>query len=55
MILLKVTKTQGFTLSLEDTVFGKPKGGGVILIPLAVNLILKYQAIFTFYLHFIYI
>ena len=24
MIILKVTKTQGFTLSLEDTLFEKP-------------------------------
>ena len=24
MIMLKVTKNQGFTLSLEDTFFGKP-------------------------------
>ena len=24
MIILKVTKNQGFTLSLEDTFFGKP-------------------------------
>ena len=27
MIILKVTKEQGFTLSLEDTVFEKPEGG----------------------------
>ena len=26
MIILKVTKNQGFTLSLEDTVFEKPQG-----------------------------
>ena len=26
-IILKVTKNQGFTLSLEDTFFGKPQGG----------------------------
>ena len=27
MIILKVTKNQGFTLSLEDTSFEKPHGG----------------------------
>ena len=27
MIILKVTKNQGFTLSLEDTLFEKPQGG----------------------------
>ena len=27
-IVLKVTKNQGFTLSLEDTFFEKPQGGG---------------------------
>ena len=36
MIILKVTKNKGFTLSLEDTFFEKPQGkggGGVKLIP----------------------
>ena len=28
MIILKVTKDQGFTFSLEDTFFKKPQGGG---------------------------
>ena len=28
MIILKVTKNQGFTLCLEDTVFEKPQDGG---------------------------
>ena len=28
MIILKFTKNQGFTLSLEDTAFEKPHGGG---------------------------
>ena len=28
MITLKVTKNQDFTLSLEDTFFEKPQGGG---------------------------
>ena len=28
MIILKVTKKQGFTLSLEDTFFEKPQGRG---------------------------
>ena len=27
-IILKVTKNQGFTLPLEDTIFEKPQGGG---------------------------
>ena len=27
-IILKVTKNQGFTFSLEDTFFEKPQGGG---------------------------
>ena len=27
MIILKVTKNQGFSLSLEDTFFEKPQGG----------------------------
>ena len=27
MIMLKVTKNQGFILSLEDTFFEKPQGG----------------------------
>ena len=27
MMILKVTKNQGFTLSLEDTVLEKPQGG----------------------------
>ena len=30
MIILKVTKTQGFTLSLEDTFLEKPQEGGQI-------------------------
>ena len=29
MIILKVTKKQGFTLSLEDTFLEKPKGGQI--------------------------
>ena len=29
MIILKVTKNQGFTLYLEDTIFKKPQGVGV--------------------------
>ena len=34
-IILKVTKNQGFSLSLEDTFFEKPhgEGGGVKLTP----------------------
>ena len=36
MIILKVTKNKGFTLSVEDTFFEKPQGdeGGVKLTPL---------------------
>ena len=30
-IILKVTTNQGFTLSLEETFFEKPQGGGVKL------------------------
>ena len=33
MIILKVTKNQGFTLFLEDTFFEKPQGVGVKLTP----------------------
>ena len=29
MIILKVTKNQGLTLSLEDTFFEKPQGGQI--------------------------
>ena len=29
MIILKFTKKQGFTLSLQDTFFKKPEGGGM--------------------------
>ena len=32
-IILKVTKNEGFTLSLEDTFFRKPHGGRVNLTP----------------------
>ena len=32
-IMLKVTKNQGFTLSLEDTFFEKSQGEGVKLTP----------------------
>ena len=31
MIILKVTKNQGFTISLEDTFVEKPQWGGVKL------------------------
>ena len=31
--MLKVTKKQGFTVSLEDTFFEKPQGGGSIWTP----------------------
>ena len=32
-IILTVTKNQAFILSLEDTIFKRPKGGGVKLTP----------------------
>ena len=32
-IILKVTKSQGFTLSVEDIFFEKPQGGGQIDLP----------------------
>ena len=31
MIILKVTKNQGFTFSLEDTVFEKPPPAALVL------------------------
>ena len=34
MMILKVTKNQGFTLSLEDTFFEKPQEGRAKLSPL---------------------
>ena len=36
MIISKVTKNQGFTLSLEDTFLEKSQGGGQIETPPAV-------------------
>ena len=33
MIILKDTKKQGFTLSLEDTFFEKPQGGQIDPLP----------------------
>ena len=41
MIILKVTKNQGFTLSLEDIFFEKPQGGQIDLPPLPAVLGLK--------------
>ena len=38
MIILKVTKNQGFTLYLEDTIFEKPQGGGCQIDPPSVAL-----------------
>ena len=29
-VILKITKNQGFTLSLEDTLFEKPQGGQMV-------------------------
>ena len=39
MIMLKVTKNQGFTLSIEDAFFEKPQGGGQIDLPAILGLI----------------
>ena len=47
MIILKVTKNQGFTLFLEDTFFEKPQGGGGQIDPPAV-LGLKFVIAFKF-------
>ena len=41
MIILKVTKNQGFTLSLEDTFFEKPQGGGQFDPPAVLGLKIK--------------
>ena len=39
MIILKVTKRQGFTLSLEDTFFEKPQRGQIDPPPAVLGLI----------------
>ena len=44
MIILKVTKNQGFILSLEDTFFEKPQGEGVNLTTPSAALGLIYYA-----------
>ena len=47
MIILKVTKSQGFNLTLEDTLFENPQGG-VKLTPspaLAVLVLMTHQSI----------
>ena len=44
MIILKVTKNCGFTLSLEDTIFEKPQGGGGQFDPLPAVLGLRKNA-----------
>ena len=47
-IILKITKNQSFTLSLEDTFFEKPQGGrgeggeAIKLIPPAVLVLIRY-------------
>ena len=33
LIILKVTRNQGFTLCIEDAIFKKPQGGGLKLTP----------------------
>ena len=56
MIILKVTKNQGFILSLEDVFFGKSQEGwGVKLTPCAFHLVeifhfLQIQSPFCLYL-----
>ena len=42
-IILKVTKNQGFTLSLEDTFFEKPQGGGGQSDPPAVSGLIRFE------------
>ena len=42
MIILKVTKNQGFTLPLEDIFFEKPQGGGKLNPPAVLGLKAKY-------------
>ena len=45
MIILKVTKNQGFTICLEDTILEKPQGGGQIDPPLPAVLGLRPEKI----------
>ena len=51
-MILKVTKNQAFTLSLEVTFFGKPQGGRgeVKLTPTPAVLGLKFREYFVFLL-----
>ena len=42
MIILKVTKNQGFTIALEDTSSEKSKGGVKLTHPVFLGLSLKY-------------
>ena len=42
MIILKVTKNQGFTIALEDTSSEKSKGGVKLTRPVFLGLSLKY-------------
>ena len=53
MIVLKVTKNYGFTLSLTDTFFGKPQG--VKLTPLAVLGLKKIKNAFYFTLKCLFV
>ena len=48
-IILKVTKYQGFALSLEDTFFKKPQGGVKLIPPAVLGLMTQYLC-HTFYL-----
>ena len=57
MIVLKVTKNQGFTLNLEDTFFGEPQGGGQIDHPLSILALNKaksnfFHAVLSWYVIF---
>ena len=45
MVIWKVTKNQGFTLSLEDVFFEKPLGGGSNWPPSAALGLIKLQAL----------
>ena len=45
-IILKVTKNLGFTLSLEDTFFEKPQGGGQIDPPAILGLKSYFERLF---------
>ena len=49
MIRLKVTKNEGFTLSLEDTFLQKPQGGQID--PPALRFALSFKLLFVIYVY----